>query len=181
MMAKSTGDDRQSGLYDSSRIERETVRRRYPLPLESVASLKQDFDEAVFRAQSSRTHEQRSLGEHYDVLEREEGPSWLARAFDQLRLYAYPNDYADWDALERARDHREGMPSGRDPIFAASTLGFLSEWQFIGPRRFDVGGGHWVSGRVNTVAIDPKNNSTMYAGAAGGGVWKTMDRGVTWK
>ena len=52
-------------------------------------------------------------------------------------------------------------------------------WQFIGPRRFRTGQGY-VSGRVNAIAIDPNNRAIIFAGAAGGGLWKTTDRGGDW-
>ena len=37
-----------------------------------------------------------------------------------------------------------------------------------------------VSGRVTALAVDPISPSTIYAGAAQGGIWKSTDRGVTW-
>ena len=33
------------------------------------------------------------------------------------------------------------------------------------------------SGRIASLAIDPRSNNTVYAGAAEGGVWKTTDGG----
>jgi hypothetical protein len=38
-----------------------------------------------------------------------------------------------------------------------------------------------VIGRVNAVAYHPVTPSTRYLGAAGGGVWKTVDSGATWQ
>ncbi len=35
-------------------------------------------------------------------------------------------------------------------------------------------------GRVNTVAFDPVNSSIVYAGAAGGGIWKSFNSGGSW-
>ena len=37
-----------------------------------------------------------------------------------------------------------------------------------------------VSGRIAALAADPTNANTIYIGAAGGGVWKTIDAGTTW-
>jgi photosystem II stability/assembly factor-like uncharacterized protein len=37
-----------------------------------------------------------------------------------------------------------------------------------------------VSGRVDALAVDPTNPNVVYAGAAGGGVWKTVDGGANW-
>ena len=36
------------------------------------------------------------------------------------------------------------------------------------------------SGLIFAAAVDPRNSSVMYLGAAGGGVWKTTDGGQTW-
>ena len=37
-----------------------------------------------------------------------------------------------------------------------------------------------ASGRVTSLAVDPTNASVVYAGAAGGGVWKSINGGTTW-
>jgi photosystem II stability/assembly factor-like uncharacterized protein len=38
----------------------------------------------------------------------------------------------------------------------------------------------FTSGRVQDVAVDPKNRHTWFAAVASGGVWKTVDAGTTW-
>jgi len=38
----------------------------------------------------------------------------------------------------------------------------------------------FTSGRVQDVAVDPKNHHTWFAAVASGGVWKTVDAGTTW-
>ena len=43
-----------------------------------------------------------------------------------------------------------------------------------------VGTPNVVAGRVNAVAIDPRDNNTVYMGAAEGGVWKTTNGGLNW-
>jgi len=45
-------------------------------------------------------------------------------------------------------------------------------WRFIGP---------YSGGRVTAVAGVPSQPDTFYAGAAGGGLWKTQDDGTSWK
>jgi photosystem II stability/assembly factor-like uncharacterized protein len=37
-----------------------------------------------------------------------------------------------------------------------------------------------VTGRITGIVVDPMSPSTIYLAAAGGGVWKTVDGGVTW-
>jgi photosystem II stability/assembly factor-like uncharacterized protein len=49
-----------------------------------------------------------------------------------------------------------------------------------GPEPNAAGKGFAASGRVAAVAIDPNTPSTIYIGTASGGVWKSMDDGLTW-
>ncbi len=54
-------------------------------------------------------------------------------------------------------------------------------WTPMGP--FDHNQGNSWSpgqGRVNVVAIDPNNDSTIYIGAPAGGIWKSTNGGSTW-
>lgn len=46
------------------------------------------------------------------------------------------------------------------------------EWRAIGPAV--------MGGRIDDVAVDERNPSTIYIGAASGGVWKTTNAGTTW-
>jgi photosystem II stability/assembly factor-like uncharacterized protein len=45
-------------------------------------------------------------------------------------------------------------------------------WRAIGPAV--------MGGRIDDVAVDERNPSTIYIGAASGGVWKTINAGTTW-
>ena len=47
-----------------------------------------------------------------------------------------------------------------------------SAWKMVGP--------DGVAGRMKSVVTDPNNGETVYAGAAGGGVWKTTNGGRAW-
>ena len=58
-----------------------------------------------------------------------------------------------------------------------TTAGF-PEWKQVGTSVVPSNGGG--AGRVNVVRFDPGNTNIIYAGTAGGGVWKTTDAGVTW-
>jgi len=46
------------------------------------------------------------------------------------------------------------------------------KWRCVGP---------YIGGRVVTVTGVPGNKNLFYAGAVGGGVWKSVDNGVEWK
>ncbi|MFO0880153.1 MAG: autotransporter-associated beta strand repeat-containing protein [Gemmataceae bacterium] len=41
--------------------------------------------------------------------------------------------------------------------------------------------GGTTTGRVNSVAVDPRDSNVMYVGAADGGLWRTKNNGYTWE
>ena len=62
-------------------------------------------------------------------------------------------------------------------------------WTMIGPQptmaqpqdaNFNGEGAPYASGRVNALAVDPRDPNVVYLGASGGGVWKTTDGGQNW-
>ncbi len=103
-----------------------------------------------------------------------------------LRQRSYPNDTINWNAYLRAFSQKALMPKAHfrpAPGFAAA----VSErpvWEFLGPVRLPVPyrqyyGEGWTSGRVNGIAF--ADNDTIYVASAGGGLWKSPDRGKTWQ
>jgi photosystem II stability/assembly factor-like uncharacterized protein len=103
-----------------------------------------------------------------------------------LRQRSYPNDTINWRAYLQAFSQKALMPKARfrpAPGLAAA----VSErpvWQFLGPVRLPVPyrqyyGEGWTSGRVNGIAF--ANDDTIYVASAGGGLWKTPDKGKTWQ
>src|SRR6185436_233408 len=38
-----------------------------------------------------------------------------------------------------------------------------------------------AGGRIHDLQIDPKNPAVLYVGVASGGIWKSINKGVTWK
>ena len=53
-----------------------------------------------------------------------------------------------------------------------------ANWTSVGPSQSD--GGYSGTGRINALAFHPSNANIVFAGAAGGGLWKSTDGGLTW-
>jgi photosystem II stability/assembly factor-like uncharacterized protein len=47
-----------------------------------------------------------------------------------------------------------------------------SDWEPLGPQNF--------AGRILAITVDPNHPNTLYAGAASGGLWKSIDDGAHW-
>ena len=54
----------------------------------------------------------------------------------------------------------------------------VANWQYIGPTSVPADGGG--AGRINTLEFDPTNPTTMWIGAANGGLWKSVNGGTSW-
>ena len=79
------------------------------------------------------------------------------------------------NAAAQEQPIREPAPAPRAivvPPFSGKTLKAL-ELRPLGPCL--------TPGRVGDIAIDPKNRNIWYVAMSSGGMWKTTNRGVTWK
>src|SRR5204863_8639714 len=64
----------------------------------------------------------------------------------------------------------EASPTPRDPMSTPTFAGL--RFRSIGPA--------FTSGRVIGFAVEPNNPSRYYVAVASGGVWKTVNAGITW-
>ncbi|MCG3162642.1 MAG: hypothetical protein JMDDDDMK_03935 [Acidobacteria bacterium] len=88
-------------------------------------------------------------------------------------------------AMERMRDlpvystrSKQMFSSRREMLNSAQSFGaaspdLLNNWTPLGPGN--------VGGRTRALLIHPANPDVIYAAAAAGGVWKSMDGGKSWK
>ena len=98
------------------------------------------------------------------------------------RERAYPLDSIPRGAHQRAVQSVFGLRSTPAMVLGAISGG----WRAVGPTpiapqaTFYNGRGP-TGGRVNSIAVDPRNSGVVYVGTARGGVWKTTDGGSNWR
>lgn len=91
-------------------------------------------------------------------------------------------------AYRAATDHRDGMPPAQRWMLDGGAIRESMApvaWAFCGPKaHFPPGQTYYgeglVSGRKNAVAIAASAPNISYVASAGGGVWKSVDNGVTY-
>ena len=59
------------------------------------------------------------------------------------------------------------------PFHDPNGLQGKNQWEQIGPLS--------IGGRISTIAVHPTDSNTLWAGAAAGGVWRSFDRGESWR
>ncbi len=62
--------------------------------------------------------------------------------------------------------------SAQEPTFDQAMVAGVA-WRNVGPSN--------PVGRITDIAVHPEQKSTWFAGTAGGGVWRTQNRGTTWE
>src|SRR5437588_3183334 len=100
----------------------------------------------------------------------------------QIPAGARLNAIAEIKRIDRAvrAVHQQPPEAAAIDGSVAATLD-ASTWTSIGPRPTDLGSIYVTAGRVNAIAIDPRDNNVVYMGAAAGGIWKTTDGGINWR
>lgn len=110
------------------------------------------------------------------------GVGYLEALKHFTRVRAFPNDTIDWDAISRAAKYRDAMAPWRPSV---SKFDLPPAWEYVGPKNLDIPyrqyyGTPPLGGRTNAVAYNPATPSTIYAGAANGGLWRSTDSGLNW-
>ncbi len=94
--------------------------------------------------------------------------AWMQRTFPHWQA----DKTAHLDALRTAQQMRAEAKSSNILLKQSHGINNDVEWEFAGPAN--------IGGRVVDIEFDPKNPATVYAAAATGGVFKSMDTGKTW-
>jgi hypothetical protein len=66
-------------------------------------------------------------------------------------------------------------------VNGAQSIFSPEQWLSVGPFGIPLSNNNVQSGQVNTVVVHPRDDNTLYIGAAEGGVWKTANGGASWR
>ena len=85
----------------------------------------------------------------------------------------FPKANATIDAFKAYTESKNLKSKGATPPSVLS-----GNWTSQGPN--STPGGYAGIGRINSIGFDPGNPNIIYAGAAGGGLWKSTNGGTSW-
>lgn len=124
-------------------------------------------------AQTQRMASSRKLQEREEPDIIRERSEWF------YRQRAYPNKRVPAGARLNALRELDLMSGSESALGLAPASN--PSWKLIGPKPIKTPyTDPVVSGRISALAVDPGNNSVVYAGAAQGGIWKTTTAGSSW-
>ncbi len=84
-------------------------------------------------------------------------------------------------ARELGPERAHGKPKPARPPSGRLRTAVSAPWTALGPQPISSVDTYGASsGRVTSIAFDPTTSQIVYAGTAGGGVWKTTNGGLTW-
>jgi photosystem II stability/assembly factor-like uncharacterized protein len=184
------GRDRESALYQVTLARGENVKTLQKVWLRS------HLFAAVVRADQEHIdrYSDESVTDHLNYLKQVAKHSgkresntldWWGAYQHWLHDHVNKNGVFDPEPFVQGAKIRNSLPPGR--IGTSLQDKVSGTWSYVGPhneqpvpgRLYDGLGP--LTGRINAVAVDPLDNKIVYVCSAGGGVWKTIDRGVTWK
>ncbi len=97
----------------------------------------------------------------------------MSGAMEALTFWTRSRAYPEKD-IPSDKFYKEFVKEKRKLQKRSSSLNNDSVWESMGP--------HNVPGRIISLAVNPKNPQTLYAGSASGGLWRTFDAstGANW-
>lgn len=108
-------------------------------------------------------------------------PAWGAET-DARARDAYNRLREGADAKKAAVQRLDAWEQARQVPLWRDSRGESGAWEEVGPRVLLGGwGGMENTGRMCALAVDPRDRNRLYAAAASGGLWKSEDRGASWR
>ena len=95
---------------------------------------------------------------------------WKNTTNDQGYVISAQELWAAWELKNQAKSNNSSLYKSLPPC----------NWQPIGPVQNAESRSIKGRGRINVVCVDPSNPDVIYFGAPAGGIWKSINAGVSW-
>ncbi len=113
---------------------------------------------------------QQSFEDAWDQKEYEKGKGW--KQYKRWENFMAQRVFPDGE-----RPNPSTLALTFNSVQQAQSAGNNGSWKPLGPYNGSSMGG---IGRINRVTFDPNNSQIVWAGAAAGGLWKSVDAGSSW-
>lgn len=98
--------------------------------------------------------------------------------FERWKWYWQQHTDDNGYLVSPVRNYEEWLKLGIGKSAGKSTATNTSNWSFQGPTTS--GGGYEGIGRISSIEFHPTDTNTYWIAAAGGGIWKTTNDGISW-
>src|SRR5437867_3887403 len=127
----------------------------------------------------------RSKGGIIDKIIGSEGQQLAEKRLAAIKRAREMAETSDSPESEEDTTANSDEPSSSSTVTSQPSSSSMNNWYQLGPTVIPNGQTYSdkrvnVTGRITAIAIHPKNPSTIYVGAAQGGIWKTTDGGNHW-
>ncbi|MCF8298148.1 MAG: T9SS type A sorting domain-containing protein [Saprospiraceae bacterium] len=140
----------------------------------SISSFGQHWVEMMNDPSYNFYEVQKEFNKYWEGKEIEKGKGWKQfkrwEYFMELRVDSsgrIANPSASWKVYKTIRANQAMAKSAPS-----------ADWKFIGPS--DIPTNKGGAGRLNCIEIHPNNPNIMFVGAPSGGLWKSINGGLTW-
>lgn len=167
----------QSSLFGQIWMDNEIKKGKEP----NFFNIQKDFIES-YNAQYPKSKEENNDGNNKEIKTKKKKTPGGFKAYKRWEYYwaarvnpdgTFPPAGANIDAFKVYTESKNLKSKG------ASQPSVLSgNWTSLGPN--STPGGYAGIGRINSIGFDPGNPNIIYAGAAGGGLWKSTNGGTSW-
>src|SRR5438067_1229725 len=138
------------------------------------------FFHVIFAISMLFSYEVKTIFSQDRIEENESSESILAREqFISVRRAGGPGIAMPITAYEDALSQKLLITEDKN---IPGSLTRLTSWVSVNPTGmfYNVTGNNYISGRTNSLAFHPTDPNIIYLAAAQGGVWKTINGGVSW-
>lgn len=153
------------------------------LSLKGFRVIKRDARPVGFDGMDNSAGIRNILATGFERSGRVKTPGYIKSLEYHIKTRAYPYDRIDYDHVRQQQTIAASMPGHR--IRPRGGKKAPGAWQLVGPVNLNIPyriyyGQPPLGGRTNALAYDPTTSSTIYAGGAMGGLWKSTNSGVNW-